>query len=116
MFCCIALEEERIQPVDRAQNGSSATFRRVAARWIISEPPDQAAVTALAAKLQLSESVANLLLIRGHSDDESAKRFLRPRLDQLHDALLMKGADKAVDRALAAAEKAASEKQQPAPA
>ncbi|HVF38283.1 MAG TPA: single-stranded-DNA-specific exonuclease RecJ, partial [Gemmatimonadaceae bacterium] len=57
-----------------------------------------AAVAALAATLQLPEPGANLLMIRGLHDDESAKRFLRPRLTQLHDALLLKGADKAVAR------------------
>lgn len=65
--------------------------------------PDPAAVAALASSLHLSEQVANLLLIRGHADDESARRFLRPRLDQLHDASLLKGADKAVERLARAA-------------
>jgi single-stranded-DNA-specific exonuclease len=36
--------------------------------------------------------------MRGYADDDSAKKFLRPRLDHLHDALLLKGADKAVER------------------
>jgi len=42
--------------------------------------------------------------MRGYADDESAKKFLRPRLDQLHDALLLKGADKAVERLAKASE------------
>ena len=42
--------------------------------------------------------------MRGYADDESAKKFLRPRLDQLHDALLLKGADKAIERLAQAAE------------
>ncbi len=36
--------------------------------------------------------------MRGYTDDASAKRFLRPRLDHLHSALLLKGAEKAVER------------------
>lgn len=64
----------------------------------MSKPPAPEAVAALATSLQLSEAVANLLLIRGHSDDEAAKRFLRPRLEHLQDAALMKGAEKAVER------------------
>jgi single-stranded-DNA-specific exonuclease len=68
------------------------------ARWIFSKPPDPAAVRTLADKLSIPEEVANLLIIRKHSDPEEAMRFLRPRREQLHDALLMKGAEKAVDR------------------
>ncbi|MBA3341183.1 MAG: single-stranded-DNA-specific exonuclease RecJ [Gemmatimonadaceae bacterium] len=71
---------------------------RASARWIVPRPPDRDAVAALCAALQLPEPVANLLIIRGHGEDESARRFLRPRLDQLHDALLLKGAEKAVER------------------
>jgi single-stranded-DNA-specific exonuclease len=44
------------------------------------------------------EEVAQLLVIRKFHHAEEAKKFLRPRRDQLHDALLMKGADKAIDR------------------
>jgi single-stranded-DNA-specific exonuclease len=76
---------------------------RRAARWIISKPPDPAAVAQLAESLSVPEEVANLLIIRKHGDPEEAMRFLRPRLDQLHDALLMKGAEKAVDRLARAA-------------
>jgi len=68
------------------------------ARWIFSKPPDAAAVRTLAEKLSIPDEVANLLIIRKHSDPEEAMRFLRPRREQLHDALLMKGAEKAVDR------------------
>ena len=53
----------------------------------------------------MPEPVARLLVMRGYADDESARKFLRPRLDQLHDALLLKGADKAVERLAQAAEK-----------
>ncbi len=77
---------------------------RGAARWILPKRPDPAAVAALGASLNLPEPVARLLHMRGYSDDESAKRFLRPRLDQLHDALLLKGADKAVERLARACE------------
>src|SRR5687768_9381261 len=77
--------------------------RHAAARWIVPRRPDPEAVAALASNLHLSEQVANLLLIRGHDSDESAKRFLRPRLDQLADGNLMRGAEKAVDRLARAA-------------
>jgi single-stranded-DNA-specific exonuclease len=72
--------------------------RRAAPRWIVSEQPEPEAVARLAASLQISEEIANLLIIRKHTDPDDAMRFLRPRRDQLHDALLMKGADKAIER------------------
>ena len=76
---------------------------RGAARWILPKRPDPSAVAALGASLNLPEPVARLLVMRGYTDDETARRFLRPRLDQLHDALLLKGADKAVERLATAA-------------
>lgn len=60
-------------------------------------------MAALCGSLKLSEQVARLLLIRRHADDESARRFLRPRLEQLRDASLMKGANVAVERLARAA-------------
>jgi Single-stranded DNA-specific exonuclease len=62
-------------------------------------------VAALGSSLNLPEPVARLLVMRGYADDDSAKRFLRPRLDHLHDALLLKGAEKAVERLAEACEK-----------
>ncbi|HUQ48605.1 MAG TPA: single-stranded-DNA-specific exonuclease RecJ [Gemmatimonadaceae bacterium] len=79
-------------------------FRGVA-RWILPKRPDPAAVAALGSSLNLPEPVARLLVMRGFADDDSAKKFLRPRLDHLHDALLLKGADKAVERLAEACEK-----------
>jgi single-stranded-DNA-specific exonuclease len=48
--------------------------------------------------LHLPESICRLLIARGHSAAESAKRFLRPRLDQLHPPGSMLDLDRAVDR------------------
>jgi single-stranded-DNA-specific exonuclease len=61
-------------------------------------PPDPSAVAALCTSLSLTEQVATLLLIRQYADEESAKKFLRPRLEQLRDASLIKGAETAVER------------------
>jgi single-stranded-DNA-specific exonuclease len=71
---------------------------RAGARWIIPRKPDPDAVAALCAALSLPETVANLLLIRGHADADSAKDFLRPRLAHLHDGFSMLGLAKAVER------------------
>ena len=72
--------------------------QRPGARWIIPRVPDPEAVASLREALSIPETVANLLLIRGHADAESAKKFLRPRLDHLHDGFSMRGLAKAVDR------------------
>ena len=71
---------------------------RAGARWIIPPAPDAEAVARLRAALSIPETVAKLLLIRGHKDVETAKQFLRPRLDHLHDGFSMRGLAKAVDR------------------
>lgn len=73
------------------------------ARWIVARQPDQDAVRTLAERLSVPDEVANLLIIRKHADPEEAMRFLRPRREQLHDALLMKGAEKAIERLAQAA-------------
>jgi len=39
-----------------------------------------------------------ILLQRGITDFESARKFFRPSLDELHDPFLMKGMDEAVAR------------------
>ena len=59
---------------------------------------DSRAVAALADELHLPETVCRLLCLRGYGAADAAKQFLRPRLDQLHDPLLMRGLDRAVER------------------
>ena len=71
---------------------------RAPTRWILPDPPDGAAVAALVEALHLPASVCRLLQARGYSEPAAAKRFLRPRFDQLHDPSLMRGLDTAVQR------------------
>jgi single-stranded-DNA-specific exonuclease len=71
---------------------------RAAPRWIIPRAPDPEAVVALRDALSVPDAVANLLLIRGHTDAEAAKKFLRPRREHLHDGFSMLGLSKAVER------------------
>ena len=52
----------------------------------------------LAATLHLPVPVCQLLYARGYTDADGAKRFLRPRMEQLHDARLMRGLADAVER------------------
>ncbi|HSS21073.1 MAG TPA: single-stranded-DNA-specific exonuclease RecJ [Pyrinomonadaceae bacterium] len=74
-----------------------------AKRWIVREQ-DAQRVASLARALDVSPIVAALLLARGCDETESARRFLKPTSDQLHDPYLMLGMSKAVPRLLRAIE------------
>lgn len=63
---------------------------------------DEACATQLARELNLSPTVARLLAIRGHSDPDSAARFLKPSLDHLLDPMGLADMDRAVERLLRA--------------
>lgn len=67
-------------------------------RWIIKPKPNPQAIHELARALNVEELIAMLLLQRGVTDYESAKRFFRPSLADLHDPYLMKDMEKAVER------------------
>src|SRR5687768_14581970 len=71
---------------------------RRATRWILPPAVDDGDVDRLATELGLPRDVTRLLALRGHSTADQAKIFLRPRLEQLHDALRMGGLDVAVRR------------------
>jgi single-stranded-DNA-specific exonuclease len=62
---------------------ASALAARPRARWLLPEPPETAAVRALCDELLLPEPICRLLVARGHAPAETAKRYLRPRLEQL---------------------------------
>jgi single-stranded-DNA-specific exonuclease len=49
-------------------------------------------------ELLLPEPICRLLAARGHGVPDVAKRYLRPRLDQLHEPALMMDLDRAVER------------------
>lgn len=72
-------------------------------RWNIAEH-DLEQVRSLAQVLGVAPIVAALLVARGYSDEESARRFLDPKLEDLHDPSLLKDMDKAVERILKAVE------------
>jgi len=65
---------------------------------VLPAAPDAGAVHTLATELRLPEAVCRLLCQRGFVDIEPAKRYLRPKLDHLHNPSLMLGMDAAVDR------------------
>jgi single-stranded-DNA-specific exonuclease len=72
-----------------------------AKRWIL-RGYDSELVASLASALAVSPTLAALLLARGCENEESARKFLKPTPDQLHDPYLMLGMDKAVGRLLGA--------------
>ena len=71
-------------------------------RWLLPEPPDPAVVRALCDELLLPEPICRLLAIRGHADVEQAKRYLRPRLEQLLPPEQLLDLRKAVERLVSA--------------
>ena len=67
-------------------------------RWTIKPKPEQKEIDRLASELKVDALVAHLLLQRGISTYETAKKFFRPQLSDLHDPFLMKDMDVAVAR------------------
>lgn len=66
-------------------------------RWNIRKH-DYDKVSSLASRLDVSPLVAALLIVRGYEDEENARRFLKPCIDDLNDPHLLKGMDAAVAR------------------
>ena len=81
---------------------ASALPARPRTRWLLPERPDPAVVQSLQDELLLPEPICRLLAARGHSPADSAKRYLRPRLDQLHPPGQLRDLDLAVVRLVAA--------------
>lgn len=67
-------------------------------RWTIKPKPDTAKVAELQNALQVDEIVAKLLLQRGITTFEEAKKYFRPQLSDLHDPYLLKDMDLAIAR------------------
>jgi single-stranded-DNA-specific exonuclease len=68
-------------------------------RWVFrGADADAASLAALQADLKLPDALCRLLLLRGHAEPGRARSFLRPRLEDLHDPLLLRDADRAVER------------------
>jgi single-stranded-DNA-specific exonuclease len=77
---------------------ASAPVARPRALWILPEQPDPAVVRSLCDELLLPEPICRLLALRGHVPAESAKRYLRPRLEQLLPPEQLLDLGRAVDR------------------
>ena len=94
-------EESGQAPAVSPKSPSARPSHRVAKRWIIRQT-DQTQTATLAEALGVSTIVAALLIARGHQNVDSARAFLKPSLDQLHDPFLMRGMTDAVKRLLLA--------------
>lgn len=73
-------------------------LRSMEKRWSIKPQAEASTAAKIAAELNIDTVLANLLVQRGITDYDAAKRFFRPSLDLLHDPFLMKDMDKAVSR------------------
>ena len=67
-------------------------------KWILKAEADPEKVSRLSAELGIDRVLSGLLVSRGVSTFEEARRFFRPSLADLHDPFLMKDMDKAVER------------------
>ncbi len=67
-------------------------------RWSIKPKPLSQEVARLSEELKVDPLIGQLLLQRGVSSYEEAKRFFRPQLSDLHDPFLMQDMEKAVAR------------------
>lgn len=79
--------------------------KRMLKRWIYKPVPPQEQIEALGNSININQHLAAILLQRGVPDFESAKKFFRPSLDQLHDPFLMQDMDQAVERLKTALDK-----------
>ena len=72
--------------------------QRPIARWLDATATDSAQVSRLMTELLLPEPVCRLLVGRGYAEPELAKRYMRPRLEQLQDPAMLFDLPRAVDR------------------
>jgi single-stranded-DNA-specific exonuclease len=70
--------------------------------WKIKQQPDEFIVKSLAESLNISETIARLLALRGIKNFQQAKAFFRPTLDSIHDPFLMNGMETATSRVIKA--------------
>lgn len=73
--------------------------------WEVNNIDTSKETLSLSKQLNVSNTVASLLVSRKIKTFEEAKKFFRPSLKDLHDPYLMKDMDKAVDRILEAIKK-----------
>ncbi len=70
--------------------------------WKISKQPETEILKKLQSNLNIPEFICTLLLQRNIDSLESAQKYFRPNLNELHDPFLMKDMDRTVDRLIQA--------------
>ena len=65
---------------------------------------DEKSIKRLSGSLRVSPLVAQVLLSRGYESPEDARRYLEPKLSNLHDPTLLPGVSEAADRIVKAIE------------
>jgi single-stranded-DNA-specific exonuclease len=83
-------------------DAASPGWTRPPARWVPPRPADPERVRLLSEGLHLPPLVASLLVARGYDAIDRARDYLRPRLEQLHSPMAMRGMADAVERLAAA--------------
>lgn len=68
--------------------------------WVVKEPQDPVEVKSIADSLNISEVLANLLVMRNIKTFAQAKKFFRPSIEDLHDPFLMNGMADAANRVI----------------
>ena len=66
-------------------------------RWLLPRP-DPSEIDVLASALRIGRLAAAVLVHRGFSDPDAARRFLAPSLDDLHDPLSLRDMPQAIER------------------
>ena len=67
-------------------------------RWTLKPPPEKEKISELTRVLAIDKTLAKILLLRGVSTYQEAKKFFRPSLNDLHNPFLMKNMGLAVNR------------------
>ncbi len=71
-------------------------------KWKLKNSPDEKLILSLADTLNISNSLASLLIQRGITNFNEAKLYFRPSLDSLYDPFLMDGMQTASNRVIKA--------------
>ena len=67
-------------------------------RWLYKDAPATEKVEVISKAINVNPYLAGVLVQRGISEFDQAKKFFRPTLNDLHDPFLMKDMDRAVNR------------------
>lgn len=67
-------------------------------RWALKARGNEKIILELSESLNISPTLSNLLVQRGITSFDQAKKYFRPSIDDLHDPFLMKDMDKAIIR------------------